>query len=157
MLLNYELFQSAETGTITCTVWVLGTVPSNPLKWIPPSTPTMSSLHVCMCPKVRCWILQMNPTQNFPLQHSDLSTPGLYPNSSCLFFQALSKVASTERVSWALPGLPFPAPQPGSSLKPACWGSQRTLLVFHFSAIIVLHYLMSSVLQTIVSNTFLSI
>lgn len=155
--MNYELFQSAETGTITCTVGVLGTVPSNPLKWIPPSTPVMSSLRLCTCPKVRCWILHVNPTQNFL---SDTLTLVLQDSIQTL-------AAFSSRPSASLPqlrgsvglclGSPF-LPHSLEALSNQHAGVvKRTHLVFHFSEIIVLHYLMSNVLQTIVSNTFLSI
>lgn len=153
--MTHEVSQSTETGTISCTVWVLGTVPSSALEWVRPSAPAIGSLLICMCPKARYWIHKLtfhrSPESSValsPLQYSVLSVPVLCPNSCCLSLPRPSARLPQLRGS-AGPCLDFPSPHRTlEALSSQHAGVVRglTWFVFHFSASAVLHYLKSSVL-----------
>lgn len=149
--MNYEVFWSTEIDSLTCTVWVLGTVPSNPLKWALPSAPAISSFLLCMCPKVLCWIIKVNRPQISRVLYATLL-------SSTLSLVLQYSILSLPRPSARWPqlrgstGLCLGSP-PFVHHRLEALSSQYTgvvrglnLLVFHFSAITVLHYLMSNVL-----------
>lgn len=103
-----------------------------------------------ICQKALCSILRgtLHKSPDFSLLAA-LSSPILCPtNFGSLILPRLSAVFPQLRGSTGLClGSPFPTLWPGGSLKPGHRGCQRTHLVFHFSLITVLHYLMSSALK----------
>lgn len=73
-------------------------------------------------------------------------------DSSRLALPGLSSISSPQAICWAVPGFPFSAPWLGNSQDSKLWQSIEGFSTFA-SCLTVIHCMMSSILETVVSCT----